>query len=232
MKVFTGIETVRRENTKRLINENKLTRSQFAEKSGIHYALLGHYIGKNPSKAIGDEIARKIEVFFNKPENYLDHEHDKQMLLIDNIYNSDAVKITSDLKGLINITIYNTYAQNEQGLCEFSEIKGIRNFQPSFFIDKNVSPDSFRLLNAHNGSMSPFINDSDDVGIDISSKSIVDGSVYAILLDGISMFKQVFVEAGGDIRLHSFNPSYPDKIVSADKLGSLVIVGKQIYRAG
>ncbi|AGH57479.1 hypothetical protein PSYG_00018 [Psychrobacter phage pOW20-A] len=232
MREFTGIETVRRENTKRLIKENKLTRSQFSEQSGIHYALLGHYIGKNPTKAIGDEIARKIEGFFGKPENYLDHEHDKQLSLVDNIHSSNAVRITSDTKGLIEINIYNTYAQNEQGLCEFSEIQGVRNFQPSFFVDKGINSDNFRLINAHNGSMSPFINDGDDVGIDISRTSIDDGSIYAILLDGVSMFKQVFVEAGGDIRLHSFNPNYPDKIVSSDKLGSLVIVGKQVYRAG
>ena len=63
-KVFSGIEVIRRENTKRLMDASGLTRRQFADQSDINYSLLGHYIGKNPSKAIGDEIAQKIEVFF------------------------------------------------------------------------------------------------------------------------------------------------------------------------
>ena len=79
-KVFSGIEVVRRDNTRKLMNDSGLTRRQFAEKAGINYALLGHYIGKNPSKAIGDEIAHKIEQFFNKPMNWLDHEHDENAL--------------------------------------------------------------------------------------------------------------------------------------------------------
>lgn len=232
MRNFTGIETVRRENTKRLIDESNLSRREFSEHSGINYALLGHYIGKNPSKAIGDEIARKIEVFFKKPANYLDHEHDKQLSLVDSIKYSNAVNVLTDTKGLIEITIYKTYAQNENGDCEFSEVMGVRNFEPSFFQDRQISVEGFRLLRASDGSMSPFINNNDDVGVNIDDTSVSDGCIYAVLLDGTPMFKQIFVEGGGALRLHSFNPNYPDKIIETSSLDSLVIVAKQVYRAG
>ena len=48
-KEFSGIEVIRRENTKKLIADTGLTRQEFADKAGINYGLLGHYIGKNPS---------------------------------------------------------------------------------------------------------------------------------------------------------------------------------------
>lgn len=233
-KVFSGIEVIRRENTKKLIEESGMSRRDFADKSGINYALLGHYIGKNPSKAIGDEIAQKIEVFFEKPLNWLDHEHHFNEEVIENIKISDTVHVTDDNSGMIEIPLYSVYFCCGDGdtNCEFEEIKGKRNFHPSFFTDKNVRPANFKLVCASNGSMSPFINDGDEVGIDVSATEVHDGGVYAILLDGDRMFKQIFREAGGALRLHSFNAEFPDRLVTAENHQSLIIVGKQVYRAG
>lgn len=74
-KEFSGIDVIRRENTKALMEKAGVKRKELAEGAGIDYGLLGHYIGKNPSKRIGDETASKIEGFFKKPKNWLDHEH-------------------------------------------------------------------------------------------------------------------------------------------------------------
>ena len=231
---FSGIEVIRRENTKKLIADSGLTRREFADKAEINYGLLGHYIGKNPSKAIGDEIAQRIEVAFNKPANWLDHEHNNGQLELEAIQSSDNVRVTDATDGLIPIPLYGVYfcCGDGNGECEFEEVKGTRNFHPSFFTDKNVKPENFKLVCASNGSMTPYINDGDEVGIDIGSTEVQDGGVYAILLDGDRMFKQVFREAGGALRLHSFNENYPDRLVTAENHDSLIIVGKQIYRAG
>lgn len=80
--------------------------------------------------------------------------------------------------------------------------------------------------------MAPYINDKDEVGLDLGSTEVHDGKVYAILLDGDRMFKQIFREAGGALRLHSFNSDYPDRLVTAENHQSLIIVGEQVYRAG
>ena len=69
-KEFSGIDVIRRENTKALMREAGLSRKEFSEQSGIDYGLLGHYIGKNPTKRIGDETAQKVEKFFKKPKNF------------------------------------------------------------------------------------------------------------------------------------------------------------------
>lgn len=233
-KDFSGIEVIRRENAKKLIADSGLKRREFADKSGINYGLLGHYIGKNPTKAIGDENAQKIEAFFNKPANWLDHEHGNNEELLASIRNSDTVQITDDMDDMIEIPLYGVYfcCGDGDSNCEFQEVKGTRKFTPSFFRDRNVQPENFKLVCAANGSMAPYINDKDEVGIDLGSTEVHDGKVYAILLDGDRMFKQIFREAGGALRLHSFNADYPDRLVTAENHSSLIIVGEQVYRAG
>jgi phage repressor protein C with HTH and peptisase S24 domain len=72
MSELKTIHEIRLSNTKKLMKESGLTRSEFAEKIDMSYGLLSQYVGKNPTKNIGDETALKIEEAFNKPRGYLD----------------------------------------------------------------------------------------------------------------------------------------------------------------
>lgn len=114
----------------------------------------------------------------------------------------------------------------------FEEIDGYHTFSSEFFTKRNIKPKDFKMVLASSESMAPYINDKDQVGIVLNDTSIRDGQVYAVLLDGEFMFKRVFREAGGVLRLNSFNSSYPDRLVTTDNNGSLIIVGRQNYRAG
>jgi transcriptional regulator with XRE-family HTH domain len=66
------IHEIRLMNARNLLKESGLSRADFAEKTGISYNLISQYIGKNPTKNIGDETAIKIEEAFGKPKGYLD----------------------------------------------------------------------------------------------------------------------------------------------------------------
>lgn len=158
----------------------------------------------------------------------------QQMEDFDNIKNSNTVEVSDDASGMIEIPLYGVYFCCGDGdtNCEFHEIKGVRRFPPSFFRERNIQPENFKLVCASNGSMAPYINDKDEVGLDLGSTDVHDGKVYALLLDGDRMFKQIFREAGGALRLHSFNAAFPDKLVTAENHQSLIIVGEQVYRAG
>lgn len=153
---------------------------------------------------------------------------------LDSIKNSNTVQVSDDASGMIEIPLYGVYFCCGHGdtNCEFQEIKGTRRFPPSFFRERNIQPENFKLVCASNGSMAPYINDKDEVGLNLASTEVHDGKVYAILLDGDRMFKQIFREAGGALRLHSFNSDYPDRLVTAENHSSLIIVGEQVYRAG
>lgn len=141
---------------------------------------------------------------------------------------------TAYIDGDIDVPIYAVYfcCGDGNGSCDFEEVKGYRSFPASFFAERNIKPKNFKLVCATNDSMEPYINEHDEVGIDISDTEITDGGVYAILLENDRMIKQIFIEPGGALRLHSFNSRYPDKLVTKENGRSLIIVGKQVYRAG
>lgn len=135
---------------------------------------------------------------------------------------------------LISVPIYDLYfcCGDGNGSCEFENIKGYRKLPPDFFKDRNIRPEDFKLICAINDSNYPYIKDGDEVGIVVTDKEIKDGEFYAILLDGDRMIKQIFREAGGSYRLSSFNKAYPDKVVTPEHSESLIIAGRQVYRAG
>ncbi|WP_151749073.1 helix-turn-helix domain-containing protein, partial [Acinetobacter oleivorans] len=72
MAELKTIHEIRFLNAKRLMEESGLKRKEFAEKIDMSYSLLSQYLGKNPTKNIGDDTAIKIEDAFGKPRGYLD----------------------------------------------------------------------------------------------------------------------------------------------------------------
>ena len=147
---------------------------------------------------------------------------------------SVSVVEDGDDDDMVSIPIYDLYfcCGDGNGSCEFENIKGYRKLPPSFFKNRNIRPEDFKLICAINDSNHPYIKDGDEVGIVITDREIKDGEFYAILLDGDRMIKQIFREAGGSYRLSSFNSAYPDKVVTPKHSESLIIAGRQVYRAG
>ena len=184
-----------------------------------------------------DRVLQKYADYFNVTVaelRYSDLTDDNKREVLAPLINSDTVQIKVEDSALIPIPIYSVVFCCGDGNKDFGfeEIKGYRDFEPSFFDKGGFSPDQFKLVCASNDSMSPYINHNDEVGVVLSDKELKDGQVYALLLDGDRMFKQVFLEGGGKLRLHSFNDHYPDKIITEDNHESLVIVGRQYFRAG
>ncbi len=68
------ISEIRRHNT-RLLADTFDTLSAFADHLGRQPAQIGHWIGKNPSRNIGPNVARSIEACFDKPRGWLDIWH-------------------------------------------------------------------------------------------------------------------------------------------------------------
>lgn len=77
MAELKTIHEIRLGNTKKLMKDSGLSRTEFAERIDMSYNLFSQYIGKNPTKNIGDDTAEKIEKAFNKPKGYLDQSDSK-----------------------------------------------------------------------------------------------------------------------------------------------------------
>lgn len=153
---------------------------------------------------------------------------------LEEILKAGTVSVEDSDDDMVSVPIYDIYfcCGDGNGSCEFENIKGYRKLPPDFFKDRNIRPEDFKLICAINDSNHPYIKDGDEVGIVVTDKEIKDGEFYAILLDGDRMIKQIFREAGGSYRLTSFNKAYPDKVVTPEHSQSLIIAGRQVYRAG
>ena len=179
-----------------------------------------------------DDVLQKYADYFGYTVAQLRYDDIENGVKVSDVVGVDNV-VVGQVETDIQIPIYAAYFCCGDGNdADFEELKGYRGFSPDFFKTRNIKPDNFVLVCAANDSMSPHIEHKDEVGIDVSDKQIRDGEVYAILLDGAKMFKQVFVEAGGNLRLHSFNPNYPDKLITPQNHNSLIVVGRKVYRAG
>lgn len=214
----------------------KMSRELLGEKIGVSKTAIKNWEdGENSPKV---EFLEELAKYFNVSFHWLaTGEGSMEPTILDKIRALDNVRVDygDDDMGGIRIPIYDVYFCCGDGDCEefaFEDIKGDRIFPPHFFTDKGVKPENFKLVCAKNDSQKPYINEHDMVGIDISDREIKDGEMYAILLDGERMFKRIFREPGNVLRLHCYNPDYPDKIVTAENHSSLVIVGREMYRAG
>lgn len=105
-------------------------------------------------------------------------------------------------------------------------------FNMSFFRAIGCKPEDCRLVDVVGDSMSPFLFDRDMMMVDMSKREPRDGKVYAVLFEEEPLVKQIFKEPGGALRLHSFNSRYPDRLLRAEHLEFLQIVGQCVYRSG
>lgn len=218
-------------NLEYLMYKKRISANQLQELTGVAQSTTTRILNGdtvNPR----DDVLQKYADYFGYTVAQLRYDDIENGVKVSDVVGVDNV-VVGKIETDIQVPIYAAYFCCGDGNdADFEELKGYRGFSSDFFKTRNIKPDNFVLVCAANDSMSPHIEHKDEVGIDISDKEIKDGEVYAILLDGAKMFKQVFVEAGGNLRLHSFNPNYPDKLITPENHNSLIVVGRKVYRAG
>ncbi|WP_231753056.1 MULTISPECIES: S24 family peptidase [Burkholderia] len=105
-------------------------------------------------------------------------------------------------------------------------------FDVGFFKALGVKPQDCKLVQVHGRSMEPYLFNRDMMMICTTRTHVRDGRVYAVYFEDEPLVKQIFKEPEGALRLHSYNPEFPDRVVTADQLGGLQIAGEVMYRSG
>lgn len=105
-------------------------------------------------------------------------------------------------------------------------------FDVGFFKALGVKPQDCRLARVHGRSMEPYLFNRDMMMICEAKTHIRDGLIYAVYFEDEPLVKQIFKEADSALRLHSYNPEFPDRIVTGEQLAGLQIVGEVVYRSG
>jgi SOS-response transcriptional repressor LexA len=128
-------------------------RPELAEKMGISYVQLSNYIGKTPTRNIGNLMARRAESAFNKPHGWLDiiEEDDNSSLKIISLSSLGANKIPllcfSD----------NSWSDYMHNINDYKPNKAI-------LVSDSLGPRAFAMT-IEDHSMSPEINPGDVVVI-------------------------------------------------------------------
>jgi len=193
----------------------------------------------NGTVPFGELAARNIEEKLELPPFYLDRDdvflEDEETSLFnientrdgENFHTDYAIRIHN--KKDMKVIVYKQCKVLNKTDFEFVGKEREVEMTQKFFAKHDVKPSCFKIVINDSDSMKPYINKDDEVGVDLSRPNILDGELYLLIFGGEVMIKQVFREVGESLKLHSYNESYPDRVVSKS---DLKIIGKVIYRAG
>lgn len=218
------IDEIRRENLLLAI-ERLRTMAALAERAGVSSAYLSQIKNRTPEsktgkpKAMGADVARKIEKALREPEGWMDTEHaDNSAAAYHKTDNSDsgnkrhAKRLLSEREAEAGGNLFPTEELPQPTEEEFAfvpqldiaaacgngrfedhvVVKGGLAFKKSFLREQGVPEHAARIIYAEGGSMSPKIQDGRVVLINTAETSPVDNKIYAVCLpDGGLVLKRL-----------------------------------------
>jgi len=220
-------------------NEANGDQTLFSEKVGLNPSEISQIKSAKSQRNIGDKLARKMEVAFNKPKFWLDNQlvdveqrHPNQ----NNHLALGGVEVWDNKTPLSNNEVEVKYYMDVElaagcGMESSSEFEGpVLRFNKNFLSRKGVDPSSAACVKVSGSSMEPRLNSGDVVVIDKARVSVNDGDTYAINHDGLLRIKRLYLLPGGGLRINSFNSAeYQDEILSAEQRQLVIIIGRVFH---
>lgn len=245
------ISTIRRTNALSLAEKEGGT-GAFASRIDREPTQVSRLIGSNPTKNIGNKLARHIEECFDLPRGWLDVLHGKHIFEAPH-FQAKAVSplpsVDADADAERDLMPLSTWEEgdpldlDEVEIPYFDEIQvaagGGRfpdlelakrkiRFPRSVLHESGVNPKCAVCVNVTGNSMEPLIADGAVIGIDMSVNAITDGEIYALKHDDLLRVKFVYRLPGGGIRLRSYNrDEYPDEEYTREQMreGGISVIG-------
>ncbi len=194
------ISDTRLHNFRRIIAERNLRLTDVAERLGKAPAQVSAFGGKNPTKGIGDQIARELEKALHLHEGYLDMPYG-----VGEFNNATVLSHTGRKLPVIGSIAAGSW-------CE-----GHGSFEPrdaEEWIDAPgpVGPRAF-ILRVEGVSMEPKFMEGDKIVIDPSLEALPGHYVAAKRVrDEAATLKQLRQE-GSERYLYALNPDWPERII-------------------
>jgi len=210
-----------------------------ADKTEIAATLISRYA--NGSKGIGERMRDKIEDACGLPRGWMDlpMEGDNVELPVTApvIPPGAAIRTYEAVEELNpdSYVLVDRYDVQLSAGC--GNIQWVMNekdpisFRARWFQQKRLNPEHCKALYVRGRSMEPKLEDWDTVLIDTSQTAVVDGEIYAVCLDDEFFIKTVQRIAGG-VLLKSENPDFSNIEVTGERMETLCIIGKKVWRGG
>lgn len=224
MKQLSNRSSIRRDNTLRLMKEKGLSRHDLSNLLDMKYSLLSAYIGKTPTKSIGDEVSARIEAALDVQKGFLDIDHALISQLANDgnpIWDKESdifpagilVPLYADVKASCGPGYLNS--DNEESLERIMlETQKVKN--------RGITPSNVKAFKADGDSMLPIIPHDAQVFVDSSVNQITrDGAIYAVCYGGLLLIKRLFRGTNQSVILRSENPDkiiYPDQVINESEM--------------
>ncbi len=202
------ISDTRLRNFRRILSEKKLRLTDMAELLDKAPAQVSAFGGKNPTKGIGDQIAREIEAALGLHNGYLDMPYG-----VGEFNNAAVLGLTGRKLPVIGSIAAGSWCDsdglfNPQDAEEWVDAPG------------PVGPRAF-ILRVEGVSMEPKFSEGDKIVIDPSLEALPGHFVAAKRArDGAATLKQLKQE-GTEQYLYALNPDWPERIIKMNEEWSI-----------
>ncbi|WP_186260315.1 S24 family peptidase [Burkholderia gladioli] len=208
----------------RLANMRHLSRQEesaaaFARRLGMAYALLQNYIGKTPTKKIGDKTARNVERVLGLPIGWMDLRRDDYGEEVRE--ESKASATQGDTVLIPRFAIggsmgHGLELRDQPGMIETLRVN-------KEWLSKNLrhysSVHNLCLVTGFGDSMRPMFNPGDPLIVDIGVREVVGDAIYFFRIGNegfIKRLQRIPTAAGLLIRAKSENPAYDTWNITRD----------------
>lgn len=194
------ISDTRLQNFRRVLAERKLRLTDIADRLGKAPAQVSAFGGKNPTKGIGDQIAREIEKALDLHSGYLDMPYG-----ISEFNNATVLSHTGRKLPVIGSIAAGAWCETN---CSFDP----RDAEEWIDAPGPVGPRAF-ILRVEGMSMEPKFMEGDKIVIDPSLEALPGHFVAAKRTrDQAATLKQLKQE-GNEQYLFALNPDWPERII-------------------
>lgn len=194
------ISDTRLQNFRRLLADRELRLTDIAELLGKAPAQVSAFGGKNPTKGIGDQIAREIEKALHLHDGYLD-----MPFGVGEFNNATLISHTGR-----KLPVMGSIAAG--AWCETDASFDPRDAEEWIDAPGPVGPRAF-ILRVEGMSMEPKFVEGDKIVIDPALEALPGHFVAAKRTsDQAATLKQLRQE-GGEQFLYALNPDWPDRII-------------------
>ncbi|QBQ11064.1 MULTISPECIES: LexA family transcriptional regulator [unclassified Pseudomonas] len=194
------ISDTRLQNFRRVLAERKLRLTDIADLLGKAPAQVSAFGGKNPTKGIGDRIAREIEKALGLHSGYLDMPYGQGEF-------SNATLLSNTGRKL---PVIGSIAAG--AWCEIEGSFDPRDAEEWIEAPGPVGPRAF-ILRVEGISMEPKFVEGDKIVVDPSLEALPGHFVAAKrTIDQAATLKQLKQE-GNELYLYALNPDWPERII-------------------
>ncbi|PPC77916.1 hypothetical protein C4K68_07675 [Pokkaliibacter plantistimulans] len=219
----------------RLLQDSVGGQKGMIEKTGKSQSQISAIMGENPSRNIGNKLAKLLEDTFALPDGWMDHWHDT----IDgdaqpSIYIREAEKspFGSNRPVYVAIPVLDVHLAAGFGtVVDREEVTQWTEIPHEFIASDGLSALSLAAVHISGDSMTPRLQNGDRVLIDTADKQIKDGKVYAIAVEDELRVKRLFKKIGGGILISSDNkadPAYRDELITPQDEHHLRVIGRVV----